>query len=207
MLACKPGSLPGAARGRRAGFGGAANQSCWRRALPSDVPVAAVRWHTAVVLTSAGVVLFRERGGSLEVLLGHMGGPYWARKDEGAWTIPKGELDEGEDPLAGARREFAEELGHALPHDPVLELGEIRQRGGKRVIAFAVEGDFDPGSLVAGTFELEWPPRSGRRETFPELDRVAWFDLATAKTKIVQGQVALLDRLVDARRVHDIDGG
>jgi len=166
-----------------------------------------VRWHTALVPTSAGVVLFRERDGALEVLLGHMGGPYWARKDEGAWSIPKGELDEGEEPLAGARREFAEELGHVLPNGSVLELGEIHQRGAKRVIAFAVEGDFDPGSLVAGTFELEWPPRSGRREAFPELDRVAWFDLATAKTKIVQGQIALLDRLADARSVRDVDGG
>ena len=151
--------------------------------------------------------MFWEREGALEVLLGHMGGPYWARKDEGAWTIPKGELDEGEDPLAGARREFGEELGHALPDGPVLELGEIRQRGAKRVIAFAVEGEFDPGSLVAGMFELEWPPRSGRRAAFPELDRVAWFDLATAKTKIVQGQIALLDRLADARSVRDVDGG
>lgn len=148
--------------------------------------------------TSAGVVLFRERDGSLEVLLGHMGGPYWARKDEAAWSIPKGVLDDGEDPLAGALREFAEELGHAPPDVPVVELGEVRQRGGKRVKAFAMEGDFDPAQLIAGTFEMEWPPRSGRREAFGELDRVAWFDLDTAKRKIVKGQVALLDRLVDA---------
>ncbi len=119
----------------------------------------------------------------LEVLLGHMGGPFWARKDEGAWSIVKGELAEGEDPLAGARREFAEELGHPPPEGEVLSLGEIRQKAGKRVIAFAVEGDFDPASLVAGTFEMQWPPRSGRRATFPELDRVAWFDLKTAPAR------------------------
>ena len=151
--------------------------------------------------TSAGLVLFRERAadGALEVLLGHMGGPFWARKDEGAWSIPKGELEPGEDPLAGARREFAEELGHVPPGGPAIELGEIRQKAGKRVIAFAVEGDFDPAAIVPGTFELEWPPRSGRRQAFPEVDRVAWFDLPTAATKIVGGQVALLERLAELR--------
>ncbi len=150
--------------------------------------------------TSAGLVLFRERDGVLEVLLGHMGGPFWARKDEGAWSIPKGELGEGEAPLAGARREFAEELGHPPPDGPVIELGEIRQKAGKRVIAFAVEGDFDPAAIVPGTFELQWPPRSGRWQAFAELDRVAWFDLPTAAAKIVRGQVALLEHLAEARR-------
>ncbi|MDX6679180.1 MAG: hypothetical protein QOE31_3232 [Solirubrobacteraceae bacterium] len=149
--------------------------------------------------TSAGLIVFRARDGLLEVLLGHMGGPFWARKDAGAWSIPKGELDEGEDPLAGARREYAEELGHPPPDGPMLELGEIRQRAGKRVVAFAVEGDFDPALLDPGTFELEWPPRSGRRRSFAEIDRVAWFDLATARTKIVAGQVALLERLAEVR--------
>jgi len=144
--------------------------------------------------TSAGLLLFRHTG-TLEVLLAHMGGPYWATKDEGAWTIPKGELEEGEDALVAARREFREELGHAPPDGPLLELGETRQKAAKRVIAFAVEGDFDPATLRPGTFELEWPPRSGRRQEFPEVDRVAWFDLAAASAKIVQGQVALLDRL------------
>ena len=139
------------------------------------------------------------RDGALEVLLGHMGGPFWARKDAGAWSIPKGELDPGEEPLAGARREFAEELGHEPPEGLVLDLGEIRQRAGKRVIAFAIEGDFDPAGIVPGTFELEWPPRSGRVLEFPEVDRVAWFDVPTAKEKIVRGQVALLDRLAQAR--------
>ncbi len=147
--------------------------------------------------TSAGLVVFRERAGVLEVLLGHMGGPFWSRRDEGAWSIPKGELDEGEEPSAAALREFEEELGHAPPDGPLLELGEIRQKAGKLVVAFAVEGDFDPEQLLPGTFELEWPPRSGRRQAFAEVDRVQWFDLATARRKIVQGQVALLDRLVD----------
>jgi predicted NUDIX family NTP pyrophosphohydrolase len=150
--------------------------------------------------TSAGLVVFREREGALQVLLAHMGGPYWARKDAGAWSIPKGELEDGEDPLAGARREYGEELGQPPPDGAVVELGEVRQRGGKRVVAFAVEGDFDPAQLRPGTFELEWPPRSGRRQAFPEVDRVAWFDLATATGKLVRGQVPFLDRLADARR-------
>ena len=155
--------------------------------------------------TSAGLVVFREREGALQVLLAHMGGPYWARKDAGAWSIPKGELEDGEDPLAGARREYAEELGRRPPDGPVIELGEVRQRGGKRVVAFAVEGDVDPAQLRPGTFELEWPPRSGRRQAFPEVDRVAWFDLATATGKLVQGQVPLLQRLADARRDGSLD--
>lgn len=149
---------------------------------------------------SAGLLVHRVRDGALEVLLAHMGGPLWARRDEGAWTIPKGELDPGEDPAAGARREFAEELGHAPPPGPLLGLGEIRQRAGKRVIAFAVEGDFDPATLNPGTFELEWPPRSGRTQAFDEVDRVAWFALETAQQKIVKGQAELLDRLAASRQ-------
>ena len=149
--------------------------------------------------TSAGLVLFRVRAGALEFLLCHMGGPYWSRKDERAWSIPKGELDAGEEALAGARREFAEELGHPAPEGTLFELGEIRQKAGKRVIAFAVEGDFDPAAIAPGTCELEWPPRSGRRQAFPEVDRVAWFDLPTAAAKIVRGQVALLERLAQLR--------
>ena len=147
--------------------------------------------------TSAGLVVFRVRAGRLQMLLGHMGGPFWARKDDGAWSIPKGELSEDEDPFAASLREYTEELGHAPPDGPVIELGETRQRPGKRLVAFAVEGDFDPAQLAAGTFELEWPPRSGRLETFPEIDRVAWFDLASARRKIVQGQAVLLERLAE----------
>ena len=149
--------------------------------------------------TSAGLIVFRERDGELEVLLGHMGGPFWARKDEGAWSIPKGELDAGETPAAAARREFEEELGHPAPDGALLELGEIRQKAGKVVIGFAVEGDLDPEQIEPGTFELQWPPRSGRTQMFPEVDRVAWFDIATARRKVVQGQVALLDRLAQRR--------
>jgi predicted NUDIX family NTP pyrophosphohydrolase len=148
----------------------------------------------ATTASSAGLLLYRERDGALQVLLGHMGGPFWARKDAGAWTIPKGELDAGEDPQAGARREFAEELGHDPPAGELLDLGEIRQRTGKRVRAFALRGDFDPAALRPGTFELEWPPRSGRRREFPELDRVGWFDVATAQAKVVAAQAALLER-------------
>ena len=147
--------------------------------------------------TSAGLVVFRVRDGRLQILLGHMGGPYWAPRDDGAWSIPKGELSEDEDALAGALREYAEELGHAPPDGPVIELGEVRQRAGKRLVAFAVEGDFDPAQLDAGTFELEWPPRSGRRQAFPEIDRVAWFDLPTAGRKVVKGQDVLLERLTE----------
>lgn len=147
--------------------------------------------------TSAGLLLYREPGESPEVLLGHMGGPFWSRKDAGAWSIPKGEADDAEDLLSCARREFAEEIGHAPPDGPVLELGEHRQRGGKRVVVFAMLGDFDPDEIVPGTFELEWPPRSGRVQSFPEIDRVAWLDLPTARTKLVQAQVGFLERLAD----------
>ena len=149
--------------------------------------------------TSAGLLVFRERDGALEVLLAHMGGPFWARKDEGAWTIPKGEPDAGEQPEAAARREFAEELGHDPPAGELLDLGEIRQRAGKRVRAFALRGDFDPAALRPGTFELEWPPRSGRRQAFPEVDRVAWLGVPAARAKIVSAQAELRDRLVAAR--------
>jgi len=152
------------------------------------------------VTTSAGLLVFRERDGTLEVLLAHMGGPFWARRDERAWSIPKGELGAGEEPRAAALREFREELGHAPPDGPLLELGAIRQRAGKTVIAFAVAGDLDPAQIRPGTFELEWPPRSGRMQQFPEVDRVAWLDLATARCKIVAGQAALLDRLEQHRR-------
>ena len=144
---------------------------------------------------SAGLLLWRRRAGRVEVLLGHMGGPYWARKDAGAWTIPKGEYDDAEDPFVAAGREFAEELGVPAPTGEATPLGEVVQPGGKHVIAWAVEGDLDPAVAVSNTFELEWPPRSGRRATFPELDRVAWWGLAEARTKILAGQRPLLDRL------------
>jgi predicted NUDIX family NTP pyrophosphohydrolase len=132
------------------------------------------------------------------VLLGHMGGPFWARKDAGAWSIPKGEYGEDEDARAAARREFGEELGTPPPDGPWLELGEVRQRAGKVVTAWAVEGDFDVSTLRSNTFTIEWPPRSGRQAEFPEIDRAAWFDLATARARIVAAQAVFLDRLADA---------
>jgi predicted NUDIX family NTP pyrophosphohydrolase len=145
---------------------------------------------------SAGIVLWRSAPGGPEVLLGHMGGPYWARRDVGAWTIPKGELEPDEEPLAVARREFEEEIGTPVPGTEYVDLGEIRQAGGKVVRAWAVEGDLDATSIVSNTFEIEWPPRSGRLQAFPELDRAEWFDLATASRRIVAGQRAFLDRLI-----------
>lgn len=145
---------------------------------------------------SAGVVLWRRRGGRVEVLLGHPGSPYWARRDEGDWTVLKGEVEPGEDLVAVARREFAEETGHALDDDAsMIELGEIRQKSGKVVHAWAVEGTLDPAEAVSNTFEMEWPPRSGRIQTFPEIDRVEWFRLKKARVKIKDAQAPFLDRL------------
>jgi predicted NUDIX family NTP pyrophosphohydrolase len=147
-----------------------------------------------IARTSAGILLYR-RAPSLEVLLAHMGGPFFARKDDGAWSIPKGEYGEGEDPFAAARREFAEELGAPPPDSGYRELGELRQANGKIVIAWAVEGDLDVAGIVSNTFDLEWPPRSGRIQQFPEVDRAAWFDLEAARPKLVKGQAGFLDRL------------
>jgi predicted NUDIX family NTP pyrophosphohydrolase len=146
--------------------------------------------------SSAGILMYRRVGGKLEVLLVHPGGPYWRRKDEGAWTIPKGEMDAGEHAIDAARREFAEETGMTLS-GPLEPLGEIRQLAGKRVLAFAVEGDLDVDAIKSSTFEIEWPPRSGRKQTFPEIDRAGWFDLPAAHAKILEAQRRLLDRLAD----------
>jgi predicted NUDIX family NTP pyrophosphohydrolase len=143
---------------------------------------------------SAGLLLFRRRNGGLEVLLVHPGGPYWARKDDGAWSIPKGEIEPGEDRLARARREFAEETGFTL-EGPFLPLAPVRQAGGKAVHAWAVEGEIDAGAIRSNSFCLEWPPRSGRVREFAEVDRAEWFDLAAARRKINPGQRALLDEL------------
>jgi len=147
---------------------------------------------------SAGLVLYRERDGVLEVLICHMGGPYWARKDERAWSIPKGAVEDGEEPLAAARREFAEELGSPPPDGPLVALGEIRQSSGKRVVAWAVPGDLDPDAIRSMEFEVEWPPRSGRMRRYPEVDRAAWVDVETARRKLVKGQVPLVERLAEA---------
>lgn len=145
---------------------------------------------------SAGLLLFRRRDPGPEVLLAHPGGPFWARKDLGAWSIPKGERDAGEEALATAQREFREETGREPPSGPWLDLGEVVQPGGKRVRGFAAEGEFDPSGLAGASFEMEWPPRSGRRAIFPEVDRVAWFTIEEARRRILAGQAPFLDRLL-----------
>ncbi len=143
---------------------------------------------------SAGILMYRCPGEAVEVLLVHPGGPFWAKRDLGAWSIPKGEYEPDEDPESCARREFAEELG-VEPQGTLRPLGELRQGGGKLVTAFALSGDFDAGTLNGNTFTMEWPPRSGRRQSFPEVDRAAWFTLPAARGKIIAGQAPFLDRL------------
>ena len=144
---------------------------------------------------SAGILLHRGRGQDLEVLLVHPGGPAWANRDAGAWSVPKGEHLDGEDPLAAARREFEEELGTAPPEGDAEDLGESRQKSGKRVRAWAIAGDLDATQIHSNTFEFEWPPRSGKLIEIPEVDRAEWFGLDVARVKINSGQVPLLDRL------------
>jgi predicted NUDIX family NTP pyrophosphohydrolase len=152
---------------------------------------------TKAGLTSAGILLWRRRDGALEVLLGHPGGPFFANKDD--WSVLKGEVESGEDLQAVARREFEEESGMPIAEDAdMVELGEIRQRSGKVVLAWAVEGDLDPATAVSNTFELEWPPRSGRMQKFPEVDRVEWFTLEDARAKMRAAQAPFLDRLEQA---------
>ena len=146
---------------------------------------------------SAGILMFRRRGGEIEVLLMHPGGPFWAKKDAGAWSIPKGEYAQGEDALAVAKREFEEETG-ARPDGKFLPLGEVVQAGGKIVTAWALEGDFDPATLTSNRFELEWPPKSGRKVSFPEVDRAQWFSPAEAQQKILAAQREFMTRLRDA---------
>jgi predicted NUDIX family NTP pyrophosphohydrolase len=141
------------------------------------------------------LVLYRHRDGKTEVLLVHPGGPFWARKDDGAWSIPKGEIEPGEAPIEVARREFEEELGAKAPDGELTSLGMIRQAGGKVVRAWAAPGDFDVDRLESMTFELEWPPRSGKKRAFPEVDRAAWFDLEEARRKILAGQAPFIDRV------------
>jgi predicted NUDIX family NTP pyrophosphohydrolase len=143
---------------------------------------------------SAGILLFRRSPTGTEVLLVHPGGPFWARRDEGAWSIPKGEHTDGERALDAARREFEEETGSPAP-ESLVELGEVRQKSGKRVQAWAGEGDLDAGAIRSTTFELEWPPRSGRMQTFPEVDRAAWFALDEARRRLLPAQVPFVDRL------------
>jgi predicted NUDIX family NTP pyrophosphohydrolase len=147
---------------------------------------------------SAGLLVHRRDGdGRVEVLLGHMGGPYWARKQERAWSVPKGEHGSDEEPLAAARREFGEETGLPVPGGPLRPLGTVRQSSGKEVTVWAVEGDLDASAAVSNTFSMEWPRGSGRLRDFPELDRFAWVELDTARGLMVAGQVAFLDRLLE----------
>lgn len=152
---------------------------------------------------SAGILLYRRRGAGIEVFLVHPGGPFWARKDDGAWTVPKGLVDKNEDPLEAAQREFQEETGFRAS-GPFEALGVFHQPGGKDVIIWAAEGDCEPRRLVSNTFEMEWPPRSGRKKTFPEVDRGAWFGKADAMRRILKGQSpaieALFERLALAHR-------
>jgi len=153
---------------------------------------------------SAGLLLYRRVGRAVEVLLVHPGGPFWAKRDDGAWSIPKGEFLADEDPLAAALREFAEELGSPprVRGEPVA-LRPVRQAGGKVVLAWAQEGDFEVDDLVSNTFELEWPPRSGRRHLFPEVDRAGWFTLAQAREKLLEGQRPLLAQLEQLRELGE----
>ena len=146
---------------------------------------------------SAGLLLVRKLGGAVQVLLGHPGGPFWSKKDSGAWTIPKGLIAPGESPLGAARREFAEEIGHH-PSGALVSLGDAKQPGGKVVHVWAVQEDWNAGQLRSNTFEMEWPPKSGRRQTFPELDRAGWFQISEAREKILKGQAVFIDRLLQA---------
>ncbi|MFB7247231.1 DNA mismatch repair protein MutT [Streptomyces populi] len=146
---------------------------------------------------SAGLLLFRRTGHGVEVLVGHMGGPYFARRDAGAWTLPKGEYGPDETAWDAARREFREELGLPPPDGEAIALGEVTQTNGKVVTAWAVEADLDPAAVVPGTFTMEWPPRSGRRQEFPELDRVEWMTPERARTLLVTAQTVFLDRLAE----------
>ena len=146
---------------------------------------------------SAGILLYRRAGGGVQVLLGHMGGPFWQRKDAGAWSVPKGEYGPDEAPVAAARREFQEELGLPVPDAELMELGAARQPGGKVVTVWAAEGDLDPRDVVPGTFEMEWPRGSGRMQQFPEIDRAAWLGMDEARDKLVAGQRVFLERLAE----------
>jgi len=143
---------------------------------------------------SAGIVLYRIQNKSLEVFLVHPGGPYWSKKDEGAWSIPKGEINEDEEPLAAAKREFQEETGIKISGE-FIQLNPVKQKGGKIVYAWAIEGDIDPQKIKSISFEIEWPPRSGKMKSFPEIDKAAWFQLSDAQKKIIEAQSALIKEL------------
>jgi predicted NUDIX family NTP pyrophosphohydrolase len=148
--------------------------------------------------TSAGLLVYRFREGTLEVFIAHMGGPLWAKKDKRSWSIPKGELDPGEKPLEAALREFREETGMEPPHEDLLNLGEFQQSSKKKILIWASEGDLDPEALVSNRCEIEWPPRSGRTIEIPEVDRAEWCDIPTASDRVIKGQVQVLEALEKA---------
>jgi predicted NUDIX family NTP pyrophosphohydrolase len=155
---------------------------------------------------SAGLLLFRETAGGLEVLLVHPGGPFWARKEIGAWSIPKGEFTDPEEPLAAAKREFEEEIG-APAAGEFIPLEPVRQPSGKLVYAWAVRGDFDPSLLKSNSFSIEWPPKSGLQQEFPEVDRAGWFTLQAARVRILRGQAPFLDQLIRVKGLEEIPHG
>jgi predicted NUDIX family NTP pyrophosphohydrolase len=150
-----------------------------------------------VAKRSAGILLYRVVGDAPEVLLVHPGGPFWARRDAGAWSIPKGEYEEGDDPRGCALREFCEETGSELPPGKLIDLGSVKQKGGKVVSAWAAEGEIDADAVSSNTFTMEWPPRSGRMAEFPEIDRAGWFGMGAAREKMVPAQAEFLDRLLE----------
>jgi predicted NUDIX family NTP pyrophosphohydrolase len=151
----------------------------------------------AMPSTAAGLLLYRSAGDEVKLLLAHMGGPFWARRDQQAWSIIKGEYDAGtEEPLDAARREFTEETGHPAPEGELIPLGSVEQSGGKQVTAWAVQSDLDPATIVSNTFLAEWPPRSGRQEAFPEIDRAEWCDPDLARERLIKAQVAFVERLL-----------
>jgi predicted NUDIX family NTP pyrophosphohydrolase len=156
---------------------------------------------------SAGLLLYRVVDGVVEVLIGHPGGPFWAGKDDGAWSVPKGEYTEGEDPWAAAQREFEEELGKKPPDGPRIDFEPLKQPSGKIITAFAVRGDLDLEGSFSNTFALEWPKGSGKVRAFPEIDRVGWFPVTEARSKLLTGQRPLLDRLMEAVHADDEPGG
>jgi predicted NUDIX family NTP pyrophosphohydrolase len=156
---------------------------------------------------SAGVLMYRTRDGVVEVLIAHPGGPFWARKDDGAWSIPKGEYADGDDPWAAAQREFSEELGLPVPAGPRIDFGSLKQPSGKVVTAFAVRGDLDVTDARSNTFQMEWPRGSGKMREFPEVDRVGWFAVAQARTKLLKGQLPFLDRLMADPAAHGVSEG
>jgi predicted NUDIX family NTP pyrophosphohydrolase len=163
--------------------------------------VAGIR--SAGIRLSAGLLLWRRRNGGLEVLIAHMGGPFWARKDAAAWSIPKGEFGQDEDALAAARREFAEEIGVPAPECDYVLLGEFRQSSGKVVTAFTAQSDFEVAEVRSNTFPVEWPPKSGRIQQFPEIDRAEWMPVADANWRLVKGQVAMLEALAERTATAD----